>query len=203
MGREIFLASLGMLVGFAGAGIPVMAGGRARRGGKSSSGVAASGLVCAMQIRAFVSSDRDWAGRFLDEHYGGPVQARRGELVDVLALPGIVAERDGLPVGLLTYRRDGADCELAFVAALVRHDGVGTALLEALVAEVAGCERVWLVTTNDNLEALRFYQRRGFALSALRPGAVDESRRALKPQISEVGEFGIPLRDEVELELRL
>ena len=82
------------------------------------------------------------------------------------------------------------------------HRGIGTALLEAVIEAVAGCDRIWLVTTNDNLEALRFYQRRGFVLSALRPGAVDEARRRLKPRIAGIGEFGIPLRDELELEFR-
>lgn len=156
-----------------------------------------------MVIREYRSSDRAWAEESLLADFGGPLQARRGELLDVLALPGFVAERDGHPVGLVTYRREGAECELAFLAVLERHEGIGTELLRALVEEVAGCERIWLVTTNDNLDALRFYQRRGFVLSALRPGAVKESRRQLKPQISPVGEFGIPLRDELELELDL
>jgi ribosomal protein S18 acetylase RimI-like enzyme len=141
---------------------------------------------------------------FLDTHFGGRLHARRGELVDVLAGPGFVAESGGEPVGLLTYRReDGRSVELVAIVAAEEHRGIGTALVEALRREVAGCERVWLVTTNDNLEALRFYQRRGFRLSALRPGAVDEARRRLKPAIPEVGAFGIPLRDELELELRL
>jgi hypothetical protein len=74
--------------------------------------------------------------------------------------------------------------------------------VDTLRQEVADSERIWLVTTNDNLEALRFYQRRGFVLSRLRPGAVDKSRASLKPQISTTGEFGIPIRDEIELELR-
>lgn len=139
----------------------------------------------------------------MEEEFGGALQARRGELVDVLALPGFVAERDGLPLGLLTYRLEDGECELAFVAAFERQAGIGTALLEALRSAAAGCERIWLVTTNDNLEALRFYQRRGFVLSALRPGAVDRAREQLKPRISELGAFGIPLRDELELELRL
>ena len=139
----------------------------------------------------------------MDEEYGGPVQARRDELIDVLALPGFVAERDRRPVGFVTYRRETNDCELAFIAAFERHQGIGTALLEAVVEAVAGCTKIWLVTTNDNLEALRFYQRRGFRLAVLRPGAVDESRARLKPQIRTIGEFGIPLRDELELELRL
>jgi hypothetical protein len=68
--------------------------------------------------------------------------------------------------------------------------------------ELGHDERIWLVTTNDILEALRFYQRRGFRLSALRAGAVDEARKRLEPQISTVGGFGIPIRDEIEVELR-
>ena len=154
-----------------------------------------------MAIRPYRESDRLWAESLLDE-FGGPLQARRGELVDVLALPGFTAERDGRPIGLLTYRRANGECELAFITALERQHGVGSALLDALRHEVGDGERIWLVTTNDNLEALRFYQRRGFRLSALRTGAVDESRKRLKPQIPTVGELGIPIRDEIELELR-
>ena len=160
-----------------------------------------SSLVTVL-IREYRDSDRVWAEPFMQDKFGGPLQARRGSLLDVLALPGFVAERDGRPIGLVTYRLDNDECELAFIAALERHSGVGTALLDALLQSVAGCKRLWLVTTNDNLEALRFYQRRGFVLSALRPGAVDAAREQLKPQISPVGEFGIPLRDELELELR-
>jgi ribosomal protein S18 acetylase RimI-like enzyme len=139
----------------------------------------------------------------MNEGFGGPLQARRGQLIDVLALPGFVAERNGRPVGLLTYRRDEEECELAFIVSLEPHRGIGTALLAALLREVADCARIWLVTTNDNLDALRFYQRRGFVLSTLRPGAVDDSRRSLKPRIAATGSFGIPLRDEIELELGL
>ena len=155
-----------------------------------------------MLIREYRESDRVWAEPFMRDEFGGPLQARRGELLDVLGLPGFVAERDGRPIGLVTYRLESDECELAFIASLERHEGVGSALLDALLQAVAGCKRIWLVTTNDNLEALRFYQRRGFGLSALRPGAVNEAREQLKPQISTVGEFGIPLRDELELELR-
>ena len=137
----------------------------------------------------------------MNDQFGGALQARRGELIDVLALPGFVADRTGQPVGVVTYRRESNECELAFIAALERHQGVGTALLETLLEAVAECEPIWLVTTNDNLEALRFYQRRGFVLSALRPGAVTDSRQRLKPQIASVGDFDIPVRDELELHL--
>ena len=137
------------------------------------------------------------------DDFGGPLHARRGELIDVLAFPGFFAEQDGRPVGLLTYRRENGDCELVFIGAGERHRGSGSELVNALREEVADCKRIWLVTTNDNLGALRFYQRRGFVLAAVRPGAVDDARKRLKPQLPTVGEFGIPMRDELELELRL
>jgi ribosomal protein S18 acetylase RimI-like enzyme len=145
-----------------------------------------------------VANDLAWAERFLEDEMGGRMQVRAGTLIDVLALPGFVAEVDEELVGLLTYRREPGACELAIIAASTRHSGVGTALVDALRTEVP--ERIWLVTTNDNLDALRFYQRRGFRLRALRPGAVDDARK-LKPQIGAVGEYGIPRRDELELEL--
>jgi ribosomal protein S18 acetylase RimI-like enzyme len=154
-------------------------------------------------VRPYTESDRAWAELLLDADFGGRLQVRRGELIDVLALSGLVAEETAGPVGLLTYRCENGACEIASIAAVERHRGIGSALLDALRREVTDCERMWLVTTNDNLEALRFYQRRGFVLSALRAGAVDEARRELKPTISRVGNFGIPIRDEIELEAHI
>ncbi len=147
------------------------------------------------------AEDRDWAQARLAAGWGGRLQARRGELLDVLALPGFVADEDGSPQGLVTYRLDGDECELAFLEAFERGRGIGTALLAAVV-EAAGGRRVRVVTTNDNLDAIRFYQRRGFRLVELRSGAVDAARESLKPAIGRVGEHGIPIRDELELEWR-
>jgi RimJ/RimL family protein N-acetyltransferase len=69
-------------------------------------------------------------------------------------------------------------------------------------ARQAGCQRLWLITTNDNLTALRFYQKRGFTLAALHRNALKQSRK-IKPEIPLVGNHGIPLRDEIELEMIL
>src|SRR5207244_5276779 len=89
-------------------------------------------------IRTYQESDRPWAESLLDE-FGGPLQARRGELIDVLELPGFTAEREGRPVGLVTYRRENGECELAFIAVLERRHGIGSALLDALRQEVGDC----------------------------------------------------------------
>jgi ribosomal protein S18 acetylase RimI-like enzyme len=152
--------------------------------------------------RELTEADLGWAEDLLTEAFGGRMQARRSELVDVLALPGFVVERDGEPAGLLTYRWGDDGCELASIVARNERQGIGTELVEALVREVSGRARIWLVTSNDNLDALRFYQRRGFRLAELRPGAIDDARRSLKPEIPETGAYDIPIRDELELERR-
>jgi ribosomal protein S18 acetylase RimI-like enzyme len=137
---------------------------------------------------------------FLQER-GMAVAARRGELVDALARPAIVAMEDDELVGVLSYELGPIECEILTLYASRQWAGIGSALMRAVmdVATAAGCHRCWLVTTNDNVDALRFYQRRGFHLTTIRCGAVDEARRALKPAIPLAGEYGIPLRDELEL----
>ncbi len=128
--------------------------------------------------------------------------ARRGELVDALAHPALIA---GEFEGVLTYIVGREACEVLTLHAEPSHSGAGTALLDAVkrLAAEAGCTRLELITTNDNVDALRFYQRRGFRLKARHAGAVDDARARLKPEIPEIGDHGIPLRDELELELRL
>ncbi|HUR78452.1 MAG TPA: GNAT family N-acetyltransferase [Acidimicrobiales bacterium] len=152
-----------------------------------------------MYVRAFEPGDVAWAEVLLGG-MAGRMQARRGELIDVLDGSGFVAlDERANPVGVLTYASRRAGVELMYLETTQRHAGVGTTLLDALF-RLVGDQNVWLVTTNDNVDALRFYQRRGFVIRALRPGAVDEARNTVKPSIGLVGEYGIPLRDEIELE---
>jgi ribosomal protein S18 acetylase RimI-like enzyme len=131
--------------------------------------------------------------------------ARRGVLVDSLDHPAVLAWSEGELTGVATYVVDGDGCELLTLHAATRLMGVGSALLAAVqdIARDAGCRRLWVVTTNDNLEALRCYQRRGFRLVLIRSGAVDRSREMLKPEIPRTGAYDIPLRDELELEMSL
>lgn len=149
-------------------------------------------------VRDLRLADLPRAEALLEKGLGGRLQARRVELVDVLDRPGLVTELDGTLTGLLTYDPQPAECELVAIVAAVRGRGIGTALVAALRDRVSD-RPIWVVTTNDNVEALRFYQRRGFRLRALRAGALDEARRTIKPAIPEIGDHGIPLRDELEL----
>jgi ribosomal protein S18 acetylase RimI-like enzyme len=150
-------------------------------------------------IRAFIDADRPWAERLLGGGFAGRLQVRLGSVIDPLACPGLVAERDGGPIGIVSFDADGTGVEVVYIEVVAKHQGVGTMLLDAVEARTEA-QRLWLVTTNDNLDALRFYQRRGFRITEIRPGAVDEARQTMKPSISEVGSFGIPIRDEIVLE---
>jgi ribosomal protein S18 acetylase RimI-like enzyme len=153
--------------------------------------------------------DLAWAVALLDAELGGRVQARGGELMDVLEGAGLVATVDGERVGLVSWLVDPAgeraEIRALAVAAAAQGRGTGRSLLDEAVRRLRerGARRAWLVTTNDNLAALGLYQSVGFRLVALRPGAVDEARRTIKPSIPTGGENGIPLRDELELEKQL
>jgi len=158
----------------------------------------------AVLVRPLAEADRAWANRLAIGRWGSTRMVTRGVLHDMTRLPGLVAWRSGERAGLLTYHLAGDSCEIVSLDSLVEGAGVGSALIAAAqeIARAARCRRMWLVTTNDNLPALRFWQRRGFRLVAVHAGAADEARR-LKPEIPAVGLEGIPLRDELELELAL
>jgi GNAT superfamily N-acetyltransferase len=154
-----------------------------------------------MNVRAREEKDVASVAAFLAENDTARA-ARRGELLNALDYPALIAEEDGRLLGVLTYIVRGNECEVFTLHTAEQWRGAGTALIDEIerIAAQHGCTRLWLITTNDNLEALRFYQRRGFRLAELYPGAVVSSRAHLKPEIPELGEFGIPLRDEIELE---
>jgi ribosomal protein S18 acetylase RimI-like enzyme len=154
-------------------------------------------------VRDLREDERPWAADVLRERWGDVVVAS-GRALRPAELPALVAETEGERAGIATYLVEDGECELVTVDALTIGAGVGGALVEAAAAAArdAGASRLRLVTTNDNLPALRLYQRHGFRLVQLRPGAVDESRR-LKPEIAPTGHAGIPIRDELELERAL
>jgi ribosomal protein S18 acetylase RimI-like enzyme len=156
-----------------------------------------------VEVRPLAPAERAWARSVLVQAFGSPSVVSHGVAHDALALSGYVAVEDGEPVGLATYRIEGEECELVTLNSVREGRGIGTRLLDAVreQARERGCRRLWLITTNDNTRMLRFSQRRGFRLAALRPGAIDEYRRTLKPEIGATGFDGIPIRDELELEL--
>jgi GNAT superfamily N-acetyltransferase len=158
----------------------------------------------AFHLRPVDEADRPWVLNIVLE-WGSDFVVSRGRKLYPQELPGFCAiGPGGERLGLATYEIIGDECQVVTLHALRQWAGIGTALLEAArdAAASAGCRRLWLITTNDNLDALRFYQRRGMHLVAVHSD-LREVARSLKPLIPLVGNHDIPIRDEIELEMSL
>ncbi|MBI5879019.1 MAG: GNAT family N-acetyltransferase [Chloroflexi bacterium] len=157
-----------------------------------------------ISVRRLIDADRAAVCDLITRRWGAETVVAHGRTYRPHMLDGFAAVLAGEIVGLLTFTVDGDACEIVTLDSLRQGAGVGTALIAAMrdEAQRRGCRRLWLITTNDNLRALRFYQKRGFVLAVLHRDAVTAARR-LKPEIPLLGNDGIPLRDEIELELIL
>ena len=153
-----------------------------------------------VRVRPVGDGDRPMISWLMMELWGSALQVVHQTVYRPADLPGLIAERGSRVVGLLTFHVADGVLEVVTLNALERRAGVGTLLMEAVAAEARQqrCQEIRLTTTNDNLDAIRFYQRRGLRLVALRPGAVDRAR-AERPEIPRIGDYGIPLRDEIDL----
>ncbi|MFJ1538550.1 GNAT family N-acetyltransferase [Micromonospora chalcea] len=161
--------------------------------------------MASIRVRQARDEDRAALTALHEREWGGPIVVVHDTRYDLRDLPALVAvDETGAFAGALAYRVDADGLEVVSLAASVSGNGAGTALLAAAeeAARAAGADRIWLVTTNDNLGALRFYQRRGLRIVAVDAGAVDRAR-AVKPTIPLVGADGIPLHDELRLARRL
>lgn len=156
------------------------------------------------QIREKTPEDKEWIIPYMKENWGSEKIVTRNTIHDALKAPGFIAEQDKKPVGIILYNIKDKDCEIVLLASFVEEIGIGSALIDCVkkIAGIQECRRIWLITTNDNTPALRFYQKRGFSLVAVYRNAIAESRK-LKPEIPLAGVDGIPIRDEIELELSL
>lgn len=155
-------------------------------------------------IRPLDETFRSWAHDLIDRKWGPPGIVTRGRLHDTAQLSGFVAVENDIPIGLITFHIGGNECEIISLNSLKEKQGIGSSLVDAVTKEAKsnGCHRVLVITTNDNMDALRFYQKRGFHIRTVNPNALKTSRK-LKPTIPLIGIDGIPLRDEIELEIIL
>ncbi len=152
-------------------------------------------------IRQISDVDRPRIFEFLKEHWGAAKSVNSKGTVQTDTLPGFIVYQDGFIVGLITYNIRGEDCELVTINSLLSKVGLGSSLLRSMedAAREAGCKRIWLITTNDTVNALRFYQKRGYEFSKLYLNTVEELRK-IKPEIPLVGQEGILIKHEIELQ---
>jgi ribosomal protein S18 acetylase RimI-like enzyme len=146
-------------------------------------------------------TDRIWLQDLWRSEWGGDTMVSKGNIYVIDDLDALIAKIGNFRVGALTYRVGEKDCELLSINSTTDGQGVGTQLLSAFEESVRkeGIQRIWLVTSNDNLNAMRFYQHRGYRIIAVYPNAIEYARK-IKPTIPTIGFYDIPIRDEIELE---
>lgn len=156
------------------------------------------------EIKPLTEDDRTWAAALIKKEWAGPKIVTRDKVHYPDKYLGFIAIKDNNPAGLVTYHIVGKNCEVTTMNSLIEKMGIGSALLDAVkdVAKKAGCKRFWLITSNDNTYALKFYQKYGLKLVAVHRDAITKLRR-LKPEIPLTGNDGIEIRDEIELEMIL
>jgi len=154
-----------------------------------------------IKIRSLDDNDKEWLKRLIISEWASIKVVTRGKVHYIDKLPGYVAIQESEKVGLITFSISKDECEIITLNSLKENLGFGTALLEELenFATSKGCKRLWVITTNDNIDALRFYQMKGFRIRAIYTDAIKESRK-LKPEIALRGLNDIEIRDEIELE---
>lgn len=155
-------------------------------------------------IEQVTESTRAFVDNQVAESWAGPYSVSRGKIHDTRTDHGFVAVEDGNVVGYALYLIIDDECEIAVLESLCEKQGIGSALINAVVhaAKEKNCRRVWLITTNDNIHAIRFYQRFGFELKAVHINAMEDARK-LKPQIPLTGNDRIPIKHEFEFEMVL
>jgi N-acetylglutamate synthase-like GNAT family acetyltransferase len=157
-----------------------------------------------LTLRQITRKDSSWIHEFL-RRGGADFIVSRGRKIFPAEIEGYCAENSsGRKIGLVTFEFTADQCEVVTLDAFEQFQGIGTALINQVIETVRkrDCHRVWLITTNDNIDAIRFYQRRGFVMCAIYKDALELSRK-LKPSIPLIGCYGINMRDELEFEMKL
>lgn len=153
-------------------------------------------------IRLIEKKDRAEIKELLKKYWASEMIVSRGNIFDASALPGFISTKDNQILGFITYNIKGDQLEITTLNSEFENCGVGTELIKAVKDFAASIciKRIWCITSNDNLHAKRFYQKKGFHIIAVHKNAVELSRK-LKPEIPLCGLDDIPIRDEIELEL--
>lgn len=152
-------------------------------------------------IRQIEASDSKLIKDLMDTHWGGEPLIIRGKKYFPSFLDGLLVFRRKKVIGFLIYEILENTMEIVVFEVFEKFKGIGSKLLEELkqIAIKKHCEKILVMTTNDNLDALRFYQKKGFCISKIHIDSIKESRK-IKPAISDIGDYGIALRDEIDLE---
>ena len=153
------------------------------------------------EIERITYNTRELVNQFFIDNWFSTDMCIRGQVIDCTKVDGFLLQEDNKIIGLITYTFFDDICEIISLDSKKEKQGIGSKLLHKveLIAKDKNCKVIKLITTNDNLNALKFYQKRGYHITKIYPNSMEMVRK-IKPNVPLIGENGIPLRDEIELE---
>lgn len=155
-----------------------------------------------MECERINSLNRNLIDAFIKQHWHTTTMIIRGKEIDMTKTEGFYFSKEENIIGLITYIVYDDILEITSLDSVYENRGIGSKLVENVIHEAKerGFQKIVLITTNDNINAIKFYQKRGFDMVRLFHNALDISRK-LKPEIPLIGDNSIPLRHEIEFEL--
>ena len=155
-----------------------------------------------MEWKRISTSDRTLVDEFIRQQWYTTTMIIRGKEIDMTQKEGFYVKEQEDIIGLITYFVSDDVLEVISLNSLRENQGIGTKLVDAVIREAKDrkLKKILVVTTNDNINAIKFYQKRGFDMACLYHNALDISRK-IKPEIPLIGDHSIPLRHEIEFEL--
>ena len=155
-----------------------------------------------MKVLKITNDNKNDVRKFFIKHWGSAEMIVSSGIYNCSELDGFiyVNEHDEI-TGLITYMIRDNECEIISLDSTEEGKGIGSELVRVVehLAKQNDCEIVSLLTTNDNLHALKFYQKRGYRIVEIIPNAVQKAR-AIKPSVPLIGNADIPLHDELKLQ---
>jgi GNAT superfamily N-acetyltransferase len=154
-----------------------------------------------IKIRLKNRNDNERIASYLVNNWGGDFIISKGKSHYCEDLQGLIVEGDYSIKGLCLYLIENDELEVVLIESFEENLGVGSSLMKEIenIAIESSIKRIWLVTTNDNINAMRFYLKNGFVFRKIDRNAVDGYRK-IKQGIPLVGNYGIPIMDELEFE---
>jgi N-acetylglutamate synthase-like GNAT family acetyltransferase len=148
------------------------------------------------------NADKEIIEKYLWEYWGSDRIVTKGRIHKPEDLSGFCAYYKKNLAGLITYRISGLELEIVTLNSLIENRGIGIVLIKRVreTALLKNLRRIWLITTNDNQKAIKYYTNRGFKRKDMY--SIADSRK-LKPEIPLTGFNDIEIKYEIEFEYKL
>lgn len=151
-----------------------------------------------VHIGDLCSIEKDSIMAKIKTNWGSTSIVYSGMVYDLNTLKGIALKNNDIIVSILFYQVINKELNIILLESFVKRKGFGRIILQKIkeISKGNKYKRIIVTTTNDNIDAIKFYQLNEFDIIEVKFNAVDLSRK-IKPEIPSVGNYGIKIKHEL------